>query len=65
MANYVINVTDNPGDDRWTVELRRGATLASDGTVESIGGTTLGDLHAGLQRAMSQVFNSIVQNGQL
>lgn len=64
MADYSIGISDTTGDT-WTIVVRTAPTLPSDGTVLTNGGTTTGNLHVAIQKAVEAVKNHISTNGHL
>lgn len=62
MANYNVFVQDTTGDT-WTLVVRTAATAPSDGTVITNGGTTTGNLHVAVQKAIEAVKDHISTNG--
>ena len=59
---YNINIADTTGDT-YTVVVRYGATAPTDGTVIANGGTTAGNLHVAIQKAVEAVKDSASLNG--
>ena len=62
MGNYNIAITDAT-NDTWTVVVRSAPTLPSDGSILTNGGTTTGNLHVALQKAVEAIKNHISTNG--
>ena len=62
MADYTIAIADATGDT-WTVVVRTAPTLPSDGSILANGGTTTGNLHTAVQKAVEAVKNHISTNG--
>lgn len=62
MSDYNVFIDDTTSDT-WTVVVRTGNTAPSDGSILTNGGTTTGNLHVALQKAVECIKNHISTNG--